>query len=111
MKKILAVLVSSVLIAPSTGSITNAKVLTHFECSGMVSRLSTGNADLSIGGGDSMCYFISESAIGKRILRTCHIGLICRVIGTVKNDDSGGDWSPIIIDVTDVTKPKPFRHR
>jgi len=106
MTKILAtLLMSAALIAPLTN--VNAEVFKHFKCSGMVNHFSNGAiADFYIGSGDAMCFFIPESAIGKRILRTCHIGQYCRLIGTVKNDDNGGDWSPMIIDVTHITTPK-----
>jgi hypothetical protein len=103
MKKIpLALLMSMAIIVPS-----RAKVLKHFECSGMIANYSTGIADLSIGGGDAMCYFVSESTIGKRILRTCHVGQHCRVIGTVKNEEGPDtDWSPTIIDMESVRRIK-----
>jgi hypothetical protein len=78
---------------------SHIKVFEHFTCSGTVGTYSTGIADRSIGSGDSMCYFISESAVGRRILNTCGIGLSCRVLGTVKNDNDAGDWSPTIVDV------------
>jgi hypothetical protein len=44
------------------------KVFEHFTCSGKVGSYFAGIADRSIGGGDSMCYFISNSDVGKRIL-------------------------------------------
>jgi hypothetical protein len=78
---------------------SHIKVFEHFTCSGTVGTYSTGIADRSIGSGDSMCYFISESVVGRRILSTCGIGLSCRVLGTVKNDNDAGDWSPTIVDV------------
>src|SRR4029077_12451407 len=55
-------------------------------------------------GGDSMCYFVSGSKIGKRILRACPIGSECHVVATVKNDAAGGDWSPIIIALIEVNR-------
>jgi hypothetical protein len=78
----------------------HVKVLEQFTCSGTVGSSSTGIADRSIGGGDSMCYFVSQSDVGRKILGTCSVGSNCRIVGTVKNDQNGGDWSPIITDTT-----------
>ena len=88
------------------------RVLKNFTCSGVVGSYRTGIADSSIGGGDSMCYFVSESGEGKRILDACPRGANCEVVGTVKSDNNGGDWSPTIIAVNTVTLVKnlsPFR--
>jgi hypothetical protein len=75
------------------------RVLKQFTCSGKVGSYFAGIADRSIGGGDNMCYFISNSGVGKKILKNCKIGENCRVIGTVDNDADAGDWSPIIVDI------------
>jgi serine protease Do len=82
----------------------HVKTFVHFTCSGRVADYSIKLiADRSIGSGDSMCYFSSQSAVGRLILTTCPVGTDdCKVIGTVKNDDDGGDWSPIITSVDDV---------
>jgi hypothetical protein len=45
----------------------------------------------------------AQSPAGRRILTTCPLGTDnCTVIGTVKNDEAGSDWSPIIANVDDV---------
>ena len=75
------------------------KVFRHSTCSEQVGSYSTGVADRSIGGGDNMCYFVSNSDVGRRILKTCPIGTDCHVVGTVENDQDTGDWSPIITDI------------
>jgi hypothetical protein len=82
------------------------KVFKQFTCSGKVGNYSVSNTvDRSIGGGDSMCYFASASDVGRKILRTCPLGVVdCHLVGTVENDQNGGDWSPIITDVTKVTR-------
>lgn len=76
----------------------------HFTCSGIIGSYSTGIADQSIGGGDDMCYFVSQSAAGRDILTHCAVGSNCRVVATVKNDELGGDWSPIITDISTVKR-------
>jgi hypothetical protein len=78
------------------------KVFRHSTCSEQVGSYSTGVADCSIGGGDNMCYFVSNSEVGRRILKTCPIGTDCHVVGTVENDQDAGDWSPIITEVSEV---------
>lgn len=78
---------------------SGVRVLEHFKCSGKVGTYSAGIADRSIGGGDNMCYFVSQSEVGRKILRACPIATNCEVVATVKNDSSGGDWSPIITHV------------
>jgi hypothetical protein len=88
----------------SGASAAHVKTFQLFSCSGTVGRYSTGIADQSIGGGDNMCYFVSQSPVGREILSTCTLGSQCRVVGTVKNDQEGGDWSPIITDVITVTR-------
>ena len=80
------------------------KVFEHFTCSGKVGSYFAGIADRSIGGGDSMCYFISNSDVGKRILKACKIGVGCQVVGTVNNDQDAGDWSPIIVEVNTIAR-------
>jgi len=79
----------------------------NYTCSGKVGPYSTGIADRSIGGGDNMCYFVSQSPVGRSILAACKVGSNCRVVGTVKEageDDS--DWSPIITDVVSIRKKR-----
>jgi hypothetical protein len=56
--------------------------------------------------GDSMCYFVSGSEIGKRILKSCPVGTTCRVAATVENDQDAGDWSPIITRIYSVNMTK-----
>jgi hypothetical protein len=51
---------------------------------------------------DNMRYFVSNSDVGRRILKTCPIGTDCHVVGTVENDQDAGDWSPIITEVSEV---------
>jgi hypothetical protein len=82
----------------------HVKTFEHFTCSRKIADYSTKLiADRSIGSGDSMCYFFSQSAVGRLILNTCPIGTDnCKVTGTVKNDEDGGDSSPIITSVDDV---------
>jgi hypothetical protein len=82
---------------------STTKSFEHFTCSGKVGEYSSGVADRSIGSGDSMCYFASNTALGRIILITCAVGTNCRVIGTVNNDEEEGDWSPIITEVIEVT--------
>jgi hypothetical protein len=84
----------------------HVKVINDFTCTGKLGPYSAGIADRSIGGGDSMCYFVSQSAVGRSILNTCTVGSNCRVVGTVKNDQDGGDWSPIITDIVSVRKQR-----
>lgn len=101
MLKMLLILLA---ILPVGGSAeAKQQILQHEKCDGKVASYSAGVADRSIGSGDSMCYFVSGSEIGKRILRTCPIGSECHVVATVKNDAAGGDWSPIIIALIEVT--------
>ena len=64
----------------------------------------SGIADRSIGSGDSMCYFISNSDIGRRILKDCKVGVGCKVLGTVNNDKRAGDWSPVIVEVNEISR-------
>ena len=81
----------------------------NFTCSGKVGSYSVdAAADRSIGSGDSMCYFASDSAVGRIILKTCPVGTECNVIGTVQNreGEGGGDWSPIISTISSVVRPK-----
>jgi hypothetical protein len=94
-----------ILAALTVGDSAEAKqqIFQHEKCDGKVASYSAGVADRSIGSGDSMCYFVSSSEIGKRILRTCPIGSECHVLATVKNDAALGDWSPIIIALNEVT--------
>jgi hypothetical protein len=80
------------------------KVLEHFTCSGKIGGYFSGIADHSIGGGDSMCYFISNSDVGRRILKTCKVGMSCQVVGTVNNDQDAGDWSPIIVEINKIKR-------
>jgi hypothetical protein len=82
----------------------HTKIIHNFKCSGKVGDYFAGIADHSIGGGDSMCYFVSQSDIGRRILKVCIVGSNCRVLGTVTNDDDAGDWSPIITDIIKVDR-------
>lgn len=49
-----------------------------------------------------MCYFVSQSSVGKKILKSCPVGGNCSVVGTITNDQDAGDWSPIITAVTSV---------
>jgi hypothetical protein len=53
-----------------------------------------------------MCYFISNSDVGKKILKNCKIGERCRVVGTVNNDQDAGDWSPIIVKIDKIGKAR-----
>jgi hypothetical protein len=76
----------------------------HFTCSGRIAKLGTQGADRSIGGGDSMCYFPSKSAIGRQILAACPLESECEIIGRVENDRSAEDWSPIITRVYKVRR-------
>jgi hypothetical protein len=76
----------------------------HFTCSGKIAKLTTQGADRSIGGGDNMCYFPSESAIGHQILAACPLDSECEIVGRVENDRSAGDWSPIITRVYKVRR-------
>ena len=62
------------------------KIIEHFTCSGIVHNYAAGDADRSIGGGDSMCYFSSKSSVGQSILSICSVGAKCRLMGTVEND-------------------------
>jgi hypothetical protein len=56
-------------------------------CSGKIGTYFAGHgADRSIGSGDNMCYFVSTSDIGKRILSTCPVGTTCRISADVVND-------------------------
>jgi hypothetical protein len=80
------------------------KVFEHLTCSGTLSKYGAGIADRSIGSGDNMCYFASQSDAGKQILAVCSIGAQCHVTGTVINDQDAGDWSPIIVHAIDVRK-------
>jgi hypothetical protein len=89
---------------PEAAEQPHTKVIEHFTCSGKVGNNFAGIADHSIGSGDNMCYFVSQSADGRRILKTCTIGTNCQVVGTVINDEGVGDWSPIITDVISVIK-------
>jgi hypothetical protein len=68
----------------------------HFTCSGKVVKLGTGDADRSIGGGDSMCYFPSQSSVGRQIFAACPLDSECEILGRVETDRSAEDWSPII---------------
>jgi hypothetical protein len=80
------------------------KVFEHFTCSGKVGNYFAGIADHSIGSGDSMCYFVSQSDVGRKILKICTVGNSCQVLGTVINDQDAGDWSPIITDIIKIEK-------
>jgi hypothetical protein len=80
------------------------QVIQNFKCSGKVGSYFAGIADHSIGGGDSMCYFVSQSDIGRRILKICSVGSNCQVVGTVINDQDAGDWSPIITDIIKIER-------
>jgi hypothetical protein len=82
----------------------HTKVIQNFKCSGKVENYFAGIADHSIGGGDSMCYFVSQSDIGRRILKICIVGSNCQVVGTVINDQDAGDWSPIITDIIKIER-------
>jgi hypothetical protein len=93
----IAMLIATVLCgtAPAWAA---PKIFQHEKCDGKVASYSeAGVTDRSIGSGLSMCYFVSNTEIGKRILRTCPIGSECHVLATVENDASLGDWSPVII--------------
>jgi hypothetical protein len=80
------------------------RVFEHFTCSGKVGGYFAGVADRSIGSGDSMCYFISNSDVGRKILKACKVGLGCHVVGTVNNDQDAGDWSPVIVKIDMITR-------
>ena len=82
----------------------HTKVIQNFKCTGKVGNYFAGIADHSIGGGDSMCYFVSQSDVGRRILKVCILGSNCQVVGTVINDQDAGDWSPIITDIRKIEK-------
>jgi hypothetical protein len=83
---------------------SHVKVFKRFTCAGKVGSYSeSGAVDRSIGSGDSMCYFASASDVGRRILKACPLGVDCHLLGTVGNDEDGGDWSPIVTDITTVT--------
>jgi hypothetical protein len=84
----------------------STKVFEHFTCSGQIANYSAGAADRSVGSGDSMCYFLSGSEIGKRILKLCPVGTTCRVGATVENDQDAGDWSPIVTHIYSVVRTK-----
>src|SRR6516164_2373941 len=100
-----AVFVASIVaIRVAKAEDPRVKTIEHFTCSGTIGTYFAGIADRSIGSGDSMCYFISQSDVGRKILRTCGIGKKCRVTATVKNDQTAGDWSPIIVDVVNLRK-------
>jgi hypothetical protein len=73
----------------------------HFTCSGKIAKLKlgTGDADRSIGCGDSMCYFPSQSAVGHQILAACPLDGECQILGRVEKDVSAGECSPIITHV------------
>jgi hypothetical protein len=90
---------------------SHIKVFKQFTCSGKVGTYSVSNAvDRSIGSGDGMCYFASASDVGRKILKTCPLGVVdCHLVGTVENDQNGGDWSPIITDITKVTTAAKWR--
>jgi hypothetical protein len=94
------------LIAGGTGRAQqpDVRVLERFTCSGKVGSYFAGIADRSIGGGINMCYFVSQSEVGRRILRTCPVDTNCHVIATVKIDSSGGYSSAIITDVISARK-------
>jgi hypothetical protein len=80
------------------------KVFRHATCAGKVGNYSVGvTTDRSIGSGDNMCYFASNSDLGRKILKTCPIGTDCHVIGTVENDQDAGDWSPVITEIKEVS--------
>jgi hypothetical protein len=83
---------------------SHIKVFRDFTCSGKVGSYSAGIADRSIGSGDSMCYFISNSDIGRRILKDCKVGVGCKVLGTVNNDKRAGDWSPVIVEINEISR-------
>ena len=51
-----------------------------------------------------MCHFISQSDVGRRILKICSVGTNCQVMGTVVNDQDAGDWSPINTDIIKIEK-------
>lgn len=80
------------------------KAFDHFTCSGKIAKLSNGRANRSIGGGDNMCYFESESAVGRQILTSCPVDSDCQVVGVVNNDMDAEDWSPIITRLYDVRR-------
>jgi len=106
---VLIALVSSRIIAASPRMAmekdqSHIKVFKDFTCSGKVGSYFAGIADRSIGSGDSMCYFISNSDIGRRILKDCKIGVGCKVLGTVNNDNNAGDWSPIIVEINEIAR-------
>lgn len=84
----------------------NIKVIKDFKCSGKIAAYSTGIADRSVGEGDSMCYFNSQSTEGRKILGACPLGTNCEVTATVKNDQDAGDWSPTITDVSKVARTR-----
>jgi hypothetical protein len=64
-----------------------AKAAYRLTCSGKIGTYFAGHgADRSIGSSDNMCYFVSTSDIGKRILSTCPVGTKCRVDAAVVND-------------------------
>jgi hypothetical protein len=95
MKKLL--LVTAALASLTTSAWARSKVFDHFMCSGKIGTYFAGHgADRSIGSGDSMCYFVSTSDLGKRILSLCPVGTTCRMSATVENDYDAEDWSPII---------------
>jgi hypothetical protein len=80
-----------------------AKAAYRFTGSGKIGTYFAGHgADRSIGSGDNMCYFVSTSDIGKRILRLCPVGTTCRVSADVVNDR----FSPIITKLYSVDRVK-----
>ena len=83
MKKLL--LVTAALAVAST--IAPAKAEYRSTCSGKIGTYFAGHgADRSIGSGDSICYFISTSDLGKRILSLCPVSATCRMSAGVVND-------------------------
>jgi hypothetical protein len=96
--------IQTVLSAADATERPHTKVIQRFTCSGAVGNYFAGIADRSIGRGDSMCYFVSQSDVGRRILKICTVGTSCQVVGTVINDQDAGDWSPIITDINKIEK-------
>ena len=97
--------VALLLMEVSTAAVAgHMDVSDHFTCSGKIAKLGTGDADRSIGGGDSMCDFPSKSSIGRQILAACPLDSVCEILGRIENDRSAEDWSPIITRVYKVRR-------